>query len=73
MRDCQGPTPEAKLTMDVAIGPGDPVCAQPARACSASFANAAINTFGTGCIKSHFGTVFGYAAVWTIQREKLCP
>ena len=36
-----GPTPETNLTMDVAFGPGDPVCAKPARTGCASFAIAA--------------------------------
>ena len=73
MGDSQGPTPEAKLTMVVAVGPGDPMHAKPARACGASLALAAIDTFCARRVKSHLGTVFDYAAVWTLKRKILCP
>ena len=50
MGDSNGSTPEGKLTMDVAIGPGDPMRAKPARASGASLACAAIDTLRAGRI-----------------------
>ena len=73
MGDSNGSTPEAKLTMNVAIGPGDPMRAKPARAGGASLACAAIDTFCASRVKPHLGTVFDYAAVWTLERSKLRP
>ena len=73
MGDSNGSTLEAKLTMNVAIGPGDPRHAKPARTGGASLACAAIDTFCASRVKPHFGTVFDYAAVWTLKRKKLCP
>ena len=68
MGDSNGSTTEAKLTMNVAIGPGDTM---PARAGGASLASAAIDTSCASCIKPHLGTVFDYAAVWTLERKKV--
>jgi hypothetical protein len=59
--------------MNVAVGPGDTMGAMPARAGGASLASAAIDTSCASCVKPHLGTVFDYAAVWTLERKKVRP
>ena len=57
--------------MNVAFGPGDTMGAMPARAGGASLACAAIDTLCASRVKPHFGTVFDYAAVWTLERKNV--